>query len=168
MSEKKYLVGRAGDIADGGRTIVDVAGRQIGIYRLGNEYFAFLNRCPHLGGPLCKGGVVSEISATEPGAVRGNPSRVFVTCPWHNWEFDIRTGRSYFDPAGPRARAYPVSVEGGTAIHEAIEQGQIDRIEGPYRLEHLPISVEDDFLVLRLGSAFARASSQAPPCEGRQ
>jgi len=168
MPDKTYLVGRAADIADGGRTIVEVAGREIGIFRLGNEYFAFLNRCPHLGGPLCKGGVVSEISATEPGMVRGNPSRVFVTCPWHNWEFDIRTGRSYFDPAGPRARAYPVSVEGGTAVHEAIEQGKVERIEGPYRLEHLPISVEDDFLVLRLGGAFASANSPVRSSESSQ
>jgi nitrite reductase/ring-hydroxylating ferredoxin subunit len=160
MSDKKYIVGKVADIVDRGRKIVEVAGREIGIYRLGNEFFAILNRCPHLGGPLCKGDVVTEISATEPGAVRGDPSKVYVTCPWHNWEFDIRTGRSYLNPNGPRARAYPVSVEDGDAVRNAIEQGGAERVEGPYRAEHVPISVEDEFLVLRLGSAVAHAKSQ--------
>jgi nitrite reductase/ring-hydroxylating ferredoxin subunit len=159
MPDKKYIVGRAADIVDRGRKIVEVAGREIGIYRLGNEFFAILNRCPHLGGPLCKGDVVTEISATEPGAVRSDPSKVYVTCPWHNWEFDIRTGRSYFNPNGPRARAYPVSVEDGEAVRKAMEQGGADRVEGPYRAEHVPISVEDEFLVLRLGSAVVRANT---------
>lgn len=165
MSERKFIVGKASEIADGGRKIIEVAGREIGIYRVGADFFAFLNRCPHLGGPLCKGDVVTEISAVEPGAVRGDPSRKYITCPWHNWEFDIRTGRSYFNPSGPRARAYAVSVEDGCAVRQALEQGSTERVEGPYRIEHIPISVEDEILVLHLGPAKARAESKTQSTE---
>ena len=32
-----------------------VAGRSIGVFNVGGEYFAIRNRCPHQGGPLCEG-----------------------------------------------------------------------------------------------------------------
>ena len=44
-----------------------VNGREIGIYNLGGEYFALLNRCPHEAGPLCRGNVVGWITSDGPG-----------------------------------------------------------------------------------------------------
>jgi nitrite reductase/ring-hydroxylating ferredoxin subunit len=35
-----------------------------------------------------------------------------LACPWHQWEFDLKTGRALFDPS-VRARTYPVVVEDG-------------------------------------------------------
>ena len=43
-----------------------------------------------------------------------------LACPWHGWEFDIRTGQSYCDPKKFRTRAYPVNVEPGTNVDQAI------------------------------------------------
>ena len=53
----KYVVAAVDEIPPGGRKIVDVAGRSIGVFNLGGEYFALRNRCPHQGGPLCEGRV---------------------------------------------------------------------------------------------------------------
>ena len=61
-----------------------------------------------------------------------------VKCPWHGWEFDIRTGQSWSDPERTRTRTYPVSVEKG------------DRIEGPYVAETFPVSVEEEYVVIAL------------------
>ncbi len=36
-----------------------------------------------------------------------------LRCPWHGWEFDIRTGRSLFDPERMRVTTYPTLVEDG-------------------------------------------------------
>ena len=38
-----------------------------------------------------------------------------IRCPWHGWEFDLRTGQSWFDPRAVRVRRYDVSVEPGSA-----------------------------------------------------
>ena len=43
------------EIPPGGRKIVEVAGRTIGVFNVDGEFFALLNRCPHQGGPLCTG-----------------------------------------------------------------------------------------------------------------
>ena len=58
-----------------GRQVV-VGRRQIAIFRLDAGFFAIDNLCLHQAGPLCDGEV-------EDGA---------VTCPWHGWSYDLRTG----------------------------------------------------------------------------
>ncbi len=146
----RYVVAKAADIPEGGRILVEIGGREVGIFRLNGKFHALLNRCPHLGGPLCKGGVVSEIYAPVPGDVRNNPSRLFVTCPWHNWEFDVTTGQSYWSAGGPRARIFPVGVEQGQAVRAALESGGAERVPGPYQAETVPVSVEDDYLVVAM------------------
>jgi nitrite reductase (NADH) small subunit len=55
-----------------------VAGeRVVALFNVGGEFFALDGVCPHQGGPLGQG----ELS----GCV--------VTCPWHGWQFDVRTGQ---------------------------------------------------------------------------
>ena len=112
----KYVVGTVGEIAPGSKKIVEVGGRSIGIYNVNGEYFALLNRCPHQAGPLCNGlnygflktGAVGEYEYSRPGEV--------VRCPWHGWEFDVRTGQSWFDPVQVRVRRYNVIVTHGSEI----------------------------------------------------
>jgi 3-phenylpropionate/trans-cinnamate dioxygenase ferredoxin subunit len=149
----RFVVAKASDIPEGGRVIVEVAGREVGIYRLNGRFHALLNRCPHLGGPLCKGDVVSEIYAPMPGDVRHDASRLFVTCPWHNWEFDVTTGQSYWSASGPRARLFPVGVQSGAEVAEALAAGKAERVPGPYQAETVPVAVEDEYIVLSMRPA---------------
>jgi 3-phenylpropionate/trans-cinnamate dioxygenase ferredoxin subunit len=149
----RFVVAKASDIPEGGRLLVEVGGREIGIYRLNGKFHALLNRCPHLGGPLCKGGVVSEIYAPVPGDVRGDASKLYITCPWHNWEFDVTTGQSYWSSKGPRARLFPIGVEHGDRVAEALEAGKAERVPGPYKAEKVPIEVEADYLVVSMRAA---------------
>ena len=53
--ETKFVVARTSDIPDGGRIIVEINGRSIGVFNVGGEFHALLNRCPHSGAPLCRG-----------------------------------------------------------------------------------------------------------------
>jgi len=149
----KYVVARTDEIEDGGRIVVEAGGREIGVYKLNGKYHAFLNRCPHLGGPLCKGGVVSEIFYPEPGDVRGDASKLFITCPWHNWEFDVETGQSYWSPKGPKARLFPVNIENGSNVASSIDGGSAERVPGPYKAEIVPVSVEADYIVVAMRPA---------------
>jgi nitrite reductase/ring-hydroxylating ferredoxin subunit len=146
---KRYAVARSNDIPDGERLIVKVNGHSIGIFHVDGRYHAFLNRCPHQGAELCVGRVVSHITSAQPGQLSVDSSRRYLVCPWHGWEFDLDTGQSYFDPARMRARRYSVELEPGSAL-AAPEQptpGE-SRAKGPYIAEKLPVSVEDDYIII--------------------
>ena len=44
-------VGKAGEISDGEARVVDVRGRQVALFRVGDEFHAIDNTCVHRGGP---------------------------------------------------------------------------------------------------------------------
>jgi 3-phenylpropionate/trans-cinnamate dioxygenase ferredoxin subunit len=136
---KRQVVARAIDVAPGECRIVQAAGREIGLFNIGGEYFALANRCPHEGGPLCRGRIVALVQSDGPGHYRLERDREFLKCPWHGWEFEIRTGQSWCDPKSTRARQFHVTVEPGNQL-----------VKGPYVAETFPVSVEEDYLVLEM------------------
>jgi nitrite reductase/ring-hydroxylating ferredoxin subunit len=144
-----HAVARVDEIPPGGVKIVDVAGRSIGVFNLDGEFFALRNRCPHQGGPLCAGQRLGAISATGPGAYEHSRPGELVRCPWHAWEFDIRTGRSWVDPQGTRVKAYAARVQSGAELAE----GEGGRVAGPYVAETYPVSIEADYVVVEVGRA---------------
>lgn len=137
----RYVVARAEEIPTGGRKIVEVSGQSVGVFNVEGDFFALRNRCPHQGGPLCEGKLWGSVEASVPGEFRYRPHREILTCPWHGWEFDIRTGRSWCDPRRLRARGYDVSVVAGDLL-----------VEGPYRAETVPVTVEGNYVVIKLDS----------------
>jgi nitrite reductase (NADH) small subunit len=78
-----------------------VGSRPIAVFRLGDQLVAVDNVCRHLGNPI------------DDGLVEGG----CVTCPWHGWRYDLRTGEhlTFF---GRRAglRRYPVRTEGDEVL----------------------------------------------------
>lgn len=164
---KKHIVAKAADFGEGDKLLVEIDGRPIGIYRVDNQFYALLNRCPHLGGPLCKGDLVHEVASKVPGEIHFDASHTFVTCPWHNWEFDIKTGQSYWNPKGMRARPFPIGIERGKALEEAMASGEAERIEGPFRAETIQVDVEDDYVVITMrqtpGASSPRPEHQSAP-----
>src|SRR3546814_4994960 len=88
----RHVVSKVGDIPDGGQELVTVKGREIVIFNVSGEYFALLNRCPHEGASLACGARVGLVQSDEPGTFSFSRAGEFVRCPWHGWEYDIRTG----------------------------------------------------------------------------
>ncbi|MBX7166381.1 MAG: Rieske (2Fe-2S) protein [Pirellulales bacterium] len=73
-----------------------VAGdRLVALFRIGTEVYALDGVCPHQGGPLG----------------RGELEGCVVTCPWHGWQFDVRSGQHQISPT-IRQPALEVRVEG--------------------------------------------------------
>ncbi len=70
--------------------------RIIALYRVDDEFFALDGICPHQGGPLGKGRLTGDI----------------VTCPWHGWQFNVRTGQHQTNASICHPR-FPVKVEDG-------------------------------------------------------
>lgn len=146
----KYVVAKVDELQPGGRLIVDVDGRSIGIFNIKGSYYGILNRCPHLGGPLCVGDVVPNVTSEGQGQMELDESTMWLTCPWHNWEFDITNGQSYWNPQRMKARPFSVEIEGGRAVLQEEEEGVTGRIRGPYQAEKIDVDVEEDYLVVSL------------------
>ncbi|HUA77707.1 MAG TPA: Rieske (2Fe-2S) protein, partial [Acetobacteraceae bacterium] len=104
----RHVVAAVAEIPPGGRKLVEVGGRSIGVFNVGGAFYALLNRCPHQGGSLCLGERVGLVLSEEPGIYRYTRPGEMLRCPWHGWEFDIRTGQSWCDPRRTRVRTYPV------------------------------------------------------------
>ena len=96
-------------------------GRSVGVFNVGGEFFALRNACPHQGGPLCQGVLSGLAVPGAPGEYRYVRRGEILRCPWHGWEFDIRTGRSYVDPDTTRVRTYPVELVPGPLVAETYE-----------------------------------------------
>jgi 3-phenylpropionate/trans-cinnamate dioxygenase ferredoxin subunit len=133
----KHVVAAVGDLPAGTRKRIEVNGRAIVVFNIGGEFFALNDRCPHRGGSLSRGWQTGLVEADGPGRYRYSRKGEIIRCPWHGWEFDIRTGQSWCDPARLRARHYEVSVEPGARL-----------VAGPYVAETVPVSVEGHYVVV--------------------
>lgn len=147
-STTTYNVGRAADLPDGERRLVEIGGRSIGVFNVGGRFFALRNRCPHQGGPLCKGRLFGRLQSNRPGEYTYDDDRYLLECPWHGWEFDLETGQSWFDPVRTRVRRYPVALERAESVAD-LEPREL--LPGPYTAESFPVDVQDQCIVVDLG-----------------
>ncbi|HET6182115.1 MAG TPA: Rieske (2Fe-2S) protein [Acetobacteraceae bacterium] len=135
----RHVVASVGEIAPGTCKIVALQGREIGVFFVNGEYFALINRCPHEGAPLCRGRLFAAMEADRPGEYRLTRNGEMLRCPWHGWEFDVRTGQSWCEPDSVRARTYNVTVEPGESL-----------AKGPFMAETVPVSVDRDYVVVEI------------------
>lgn len=145
----KVVVAPERSFAPGTRRIVTVGGRSIGVFRVGDRFFAVRNRCPHQGGPLCLGPVLGEAAAAAPGEPAVSDSMLLLACPWHGWEYDLETGQSYVGGGDPGVRSYDVGLQPGGALATELEEAATERTPGPYLAETFDVFVEDEYVVLQ-------------------
>ncbi|HEY3683917.1 MAG TPA: Rieske (2Fe-2S) protein [Streptosporangiaceae bacterium] len=108
--------GRASEFADGDRRIITAGGRVVGVFRVDGGFRAYENTCLHQGGPVCEGRYFPKMTAVVAGdgrmlGERYDRSEPHLVCPWHGWEFDLRTGEFCGDRTR-RLRDFPVEIEG--------------------------------------------------------
>jgi nitrite reductase/ring-hydroxylating ferredoxin subunit len=87
------------DLPPGQAREVTVDGQVLALFNVGGTFHALPGRCPHRGGPLGQGFV----------------DGVQVSCPWHNWTFDVTTGENVASPDLKIPRL-EVMVEGGQVL----------------------------------------------------
>lgn len=135
----KHIVAAVSDLPPGSRKLVTIRGRPIAVFNLGGEFFGLLNRCPHQGGSLCEGALTGLVTAERPGEYRISREGEIIRCPWHGWEFDVRTGQSWCEPSRIKTKPYAVQVARGTEL-----------VEGPYVAETVAVAVEEDYVVVEI------------------
>lgn len=96
---REVFVCKEGDIADGAGKVVTDNGVEIGLFHIGGEYVAWRNHCPHSGGPVCQGKVMKRVeerlddNKLSLGIHYKTDGSLNIVCPWHGYEFDIKSGR---------------------------------------------------------------------------
>ncbi|WP_158742268.1 Rieske (2Fe-2S) protein [Acidisphaera sp. L21] len=133
----RHIVAPTSEVPSGAHKRFVIKGRPIAIFNLDDIYYGMLDRCPHQGGSLCAGIVTGLLQSPAPGQYVYSRKGEFVRCPWHGWEFDIRTGQSYCDPERIRSKSYTVTAQSGASV-----------VEGPYVAETVPVRVEEDYIVV--------------------
>ncbi|TLS52770.1 Rieske (2Fe-2S) protein [Paenibacillus antri] len=118
----RHYIGTTDQFPVGEATLVQVGGRKLGIYRFDDDQFhALLNYCPHQGAELCRGPVTSWLRSPKPGEFQYEKEGEIVRCPWHGWEFDIRSGCMVVDHK-VRTLTYDVTVE---RFDVSVDEGKV-------------------------------------------
>ena len=103
------LLGRSADVAEGGSLMIAIDGREIAVFRRDGRLFAIDDQCPHKKASLAA----------------GQCGETIVVCPWHGWQFDLRTGES-FDHPGFRVAAHEIKERGGELWIRLVEAAGSD------------------------------------------
>ena len=94
---------------------VESGGRRIGLVWIDGELHGLADSCPHRSAPLCSAGtLVHRVEFDGERVVRREPADR-LRCPWHKWEFDVRTGVCTEAPR-MRVRRYRVRLEGDEIV----------------------------------------------------
>jgi nitrite reductase/ring-hydroxylating ferredoxin subunit len=91
-----HTVARVEELPPGSARVVAVGDEEVAVFHCEDGFHATQGHCLHMGGPLG----------------RGKLEGCVVTCPWHGWQYDVRTGENEFDRAIKLA-TYEVVVEDG-------------------------------------------------------
>lgn len=135
----RHVIAQIDELPPGARKLVTIDGRPIAVFNIKGEFFGLMNRCPHQGASLCEGPLIGLARSKNPGEIEYTKLGEIIRCPWHGWEFDVRTGQSYCDPRRFRVKAYAAQVEAGS-----------DLVKGPYMAETIEVKVESDYVVVEL------------------
>ena len=99
MAGTMTKVAKVSEIPAGSGKVVEVEGKPIALFNCEGTFYAMDNACKHRGGPLGEG------------LLSGST----VTCPWHGWEYDVKTGACTMD-ASIKTQTFPVKVDGDDVL----------------------------------------------------
>jgi nitrite reductase (NADH) small subunit len=114
---KEIFVAKASELKDGQSKLVIDGKTEIGVYRLKGKLYAYLNLCPHQGGPACEGMLIAKVEEDlnpdmTSNGLKFNDDEIHIVCPWHGFEFKVETGEHAGDPKW-KLRKFEVKEKGG-------------------------------------------------------
>ncbi len=137
MSAPNWIeAGPTESLIENGSTIFKYDNKQILIIHSEGKFYVCNNRCPHEGFPLREGTVTGKC---------------ILTCNWHNWKFDLETGKTLV--GGDQLRRYPTKIENDTLFIDVTDPPATDRI--PEIMANLDEAM-DDYDYTRIARELAR------------
>ncbi|MDX2158676.1 MAG: Rieske (2Fe-2S) protein [Hyphomicrobiaceae bacterium] len=114
---REVSIGRAEDFPLDTIRIVKAGTREIGVVRRADGTVnAVRNWCPHKGAEVCRTKLSGTMLPGPPGTLTWGHEGEIVRCPWHGFEFDIRTGKRPYSNSEMRLRVYPARVADGEVL----------------------------------------------------
>jgi nitrite reductase/ring-hydroxylating ferredoxin subunit len=119
----EVFVSKLSELPDGERRIVKSGAQEIGVFHWQGQFYAYENMCLHQGGPACEGLIMHKVEdvigpdRTWVGQ-KFSDSQVHFVCPWHGYEYDLKTGECAADRR-LCLKKYPV-VRRGEEIYVAV------------------------------------------------
>ena len=123
VSSGRVSVGLSSDLPDRGKLVVDLAPNlTIGLFRIDGQLYAYENKCVHQGGPVCQGRILPRVvdkinSANEYLGQDWDEQDMHIVCPWHGFEYSIKTGEHAGD-SRIHLRAFKVDESEGVIYVE--------------------------------------------------
>lgn len=117
----KYPVAKIAALPPGARIIVQVGKIEIGVFNVGGQFHAYRNICPHAGAPVCAGKISGTTLPSPVYEYAYGHEGCILRCPWHGWEFDLRTGEHLVDPE-TRLKKFSVEVTAPDSVSENLEK----------------------------------------------
>lgn len=99
------------DVKVSGRKLVRVKEMEVGIFFVDGQFVAYRNYCPHAAAPACEGTVCGTRLPSEVYDYKYGRDQEILRCPWHGWEFDLKTGKHLVDEK-VKLRSYPLEQDG--------------------------------------------------------
>jgi nitrite reductase/ring-hydroxylating ferredoxin subunit len=96
------------DLPPGARAVVTHGRREIAVFNVAGTIHAVSNGCPHQRAPLVTGTIGGTRLPSEVGEYRYGLDGQVLRCPWHAYEFDLKTGQCLADPVRLRVNVYQV------------------------------------------------------------
>jgi nitrite reductase/ring-hydroxylating ferredoxin subunit len=94
---EEIYVGTVAEFDQNDRRIVRSGSLEIGVLFRDGEFYAYRNHCVHQGGPACEGIIIAKVEdvIAPDRTYRGqrfSDSEIHFVCPWHGYEYDLKTG----------------------------------------------------------------------------
>lgn len=96
------IIGKASEVPVGKAKKFVVNGKELAVFNIAGTLHTISNECAHLGGPLCEG------------LIQGQN----VTCPWHDWTYDVTTGKEIYNEG--EVPSFKTRVDGDDIVVEGL------------------------------------------------
>ncbi len=92
---QRIKMGKTGELSSGSSIEKRILARRIAVFNVEGRFYGIESDCKHMKASLKNGKVQNEI----------------VTCPWHHWQYDLKTGQCLTSDKF-KLKTYAVEVEG--------------------------------------------------------
>ncbi|MDX9856388.1 MAG: Rieske 2Fe-2S domain-containing protein [candidate division Zixibacteria bacterium] len=92
----RIKMARLVDLPPGAMVEKQILARRVAVVNDNGTILGIQSECAHMRASLAKGGIKDGI----------------LTCSWHGWQYDLRTGECINNP-GFRLKQYEVEIDGG-------------------------------------------------------
>lgn len=107
----KQFVGKTGDFPNNKSKKIKVGKKNLLIWKRDRLFFATSEECPHQGASLSTVELTGTMLPSKPKELVYGLEGTIIQCPWHAWEFDVKTGKKIYGGDPRCLLTYEVTVE---------------------------------------------------------